>query len=176
MSDEMPQPHEDPLELRGIGARPHRLMGVAGVVLGLVVGCFGILLPGREAARTANWQAVDCTIVSSQVVEEVRSEPWGNNQRDVTYFRPAVRFAYDYDGEPYVSEQLQLGAVESRDSDRSQSLVDRFAPDASATAYVNPDDPAESILLRPEPGMRPYAFGVGGSILALFGLAILLRR
>jgi hypothetical protein len=93
------------------------------------------------------------------------------------YYSPEATYTYDYQGQTYHSSRV-LPYAESGDhawaDDIFQPLFLAQVQGRAVTAYVNPDDPAESILVR-QYSFTPYVFTAAGILLAEIGIGILTR-
>ncbi len=91
----------------------------------------------RQEYQTRFWTETPCRIIQSEVAKEQnRSKP----------YCAAITYRYDYQGETYDSDQLELKPEYSGDYQKAQALIDRYPVDSVAVCYVNPVDPAQAIL------------------------------
>jgi hypothetical protein len=123
--------------------------GVVGKVFGTIfllaffaAGTFFLVLLVRElaaAAQTYVWPGTACEILASEVEEKLDEE-------NPYVFR--VQYRYLWEGQTYTSEQAALKARRFSDYRQAQRLVTRYPVEAGATCYVNPNKPAQAVLLR----------------------------
>ena len=140
----------------------------------LIYGVLGILLLGQFGTqplnylRTMGWQQVPGTIISSEV-----EDAW-----DTTGERYGARVVYTYevDGITYEGNQLDLrGTTYVGNRQDAAELLIPYPVGASVMPYVNPDDPARSVLDRSLPGAI-WAFVGLGIALILFSLGLGVRQ
>lgn len=124
-----------------------RLGGALICAVFLAAGLFFTWGLGREvyrAAETRAWPRVPCAIVQSSVhVVGAAREP----------YRPSIRYRYTFgsgggqsgDGER-LSEQWRRKEVGFTDYRDAQLVVDRYAPGAATTCFLNPANPSEAVL------------------------------
>lgn len=105
----------------------------------LLVLMFGPMVLGL--IRSRNWAPTPCTIISSGV-EESRSSKGGST------YRVAVRYRYQVDDRQYVGDRYHWMAGYSSGYLSKQRVVAALPPEAEATCFVNPANPAESVLNR----------------------------
>lgn len=152
-----------------------RFAGLISIGLAGVCGFFGVFLPARVATGSAGWTATPCTILFSEVAEEEKTEPWGNNTRTFKVYSPAITFAYEVDGTRHTSSTVSLKAGASRDDSWAREMVDKFPVDTDQTCYVDPDNPDAAILEPLTRGYEQYVFAAGTLVLLATGLFLLIR-
>lgn len=107
--------------------------------VGLVFWGWSRLSTARESAE---WPTVEGVVRSAHVEETGggRKAKWS----------PIIRYEYRVEGRLYSSDHLSW-AIEKYDTRReAEEIVALFAPDTDITAYYNPADPSESVVL-PDP-------------------------
>jgi hypothetical protein len=110
-----------------------------------------------------SWSAVPCTIISSDVGEEGRSD---------TRYTWHVRYAYVYNGIRHTSDLYARDYRGSADYADAQRLQLGSPANSQATCYVNPARPADAVLRHRGLG---YLAGIPfGLVFAGFGLLPLL--
>jgi hypothetical protein len=115
---------------------------------------------------SAGWERVDGEIVSSRVMDE-----W-----DTTgdRFVPHVEYTYRVDGETFTGGQIDLrGDVFYGNEDAAALQLVDYPAGTAVTVYVNPADPARSVLTREVIPAVWWFTGVGLALLTLsVGLGI----
>ena len=106
-----------------------------------------------QEAGERSWSTVPCTIETSNVAEDGRSE---------TRYTWHVRYAYVYNGVRYSCDQYARDYRGSSDYADAQRLELQYPTQSQATCYVNPAQPSDAVL-------RHRGFGYLGFI--PFGLA-----
>jgi hypothetical protein len=99
---------------------------------------FGILLliMGTQVAPLATWVPTPATVVSTAI---------GTVEHDnSTSYQPIVTYRYTVGGTPHVSSHLSV-ITESASRKWAQSVIDRYPPGASVTAWYDPKHPGNAI-------------------------------
>ncbi len=116
---------------------------LVGLVL-CVVGVIFVALMWRSFDRASDqraWTEVQATIIESRV-----------DQRQIgvqvkVEYGFFVAYGYSYEGVPFTSERYSLrGSPWSSSIERSQRRVDQFPVGSEVTCFVDPGDPAFSVL------------------------------
>ncbi len=115
-----------------------------------------------RASDQRSWMKVQATILESRVAQrQIGSEV------EVEYGFSVV-YGYSYDAVPFTSERYSLrGSPWSSSRERSQRRVDKFPVGSLVACFVDPADPASSVLKRDSkaPGYSlwfPSIFIIGG--------------
>lgn len=105
-----------------------------------------------KANSTESWIAVRATIVRSQITNENISR--GTRRTDRVIEVPLIEYSYSIEGIEYRGKRVFVGDNSLSDvaGEKSRTWIKRFPVGKSVTAYVNPKDSGESILVR---GSRP---------------------
>jgi len=115
--------------------------------------------------RLSTFEPVNAT------VKEVGVELTGGGSGKRPLYKIDVTYEYTYEKATFISNTLQpteWGCTFKRKS--AEDITARFAEGNVVTAYCNPDAPEEAFLIRDHlPTATNYAFGIGGSLLALIG-------
>lgn len=130
---------------------------LGGGCLGLFGGVFvlGGLIPGWFAAslllnawQASSWKATPATLT------EITLDRSKSGDSGYTYSLEG-QFRYEFDGDYYTSNQLDFDTGKDNIGDYHQTNYDRLRPKTNqrdaVTAYVNPDDPSQAVLI---PGVR----------------------
>ena len=107
-----------------------------------LMGLMFVVMIARDAGRTVgtySWVETPCVILESGVQENVKES---------TPFRFTVKYSYTYANQAHTAETYQQNYGGGSDYAAAQHLADRFKAGASTICYVNPKNPAESILSR----------------------------
>jgi len=136
----------------------------------LLVGGGGYrLYTDNQAVRT--YDEVNATVEDSWVDTEVRIDEDGDRER--TYY-PSVRYTYTYEGTTYNSTSLRPGPGRfGTGQGKAQDIVSNHQPGDTVTAYVDPDDPSESFLIKDTAILIPVLLLLGGLLPLYWGLATL---
>lgn len=151
------------------------------IILGLVVAVFGAgvaWLMWRSFERASGqrgWEEQSCQILQSEVIERKIGE-------DVpTEYSYGLLFGYEVEGEGMTSDQYTLrGNSWSHSRVSATELVELFPSGTKQTCYVNPGNPAQSVLKRDSKGPGyslwfPLLLMVGGLGVVSGGCRNLLR-
>lgn len=143
-----------------------RLVGLAFVLVGSVI---FVALSGKALLNwysAQSWAAVYCTILSSDVVTHDAS--------DGDTYSIDIRYAYEWDGQRYESNQYNFFGGSSSGRGRKEAVVAQYPAGESRECYVNPELPSEAVLDR---SFTPvYLIGCFGLIFVLIGGAMVLHR
>lgn len=85
------------------------------------------------------WQPTEATIVSNEVVTSKSGD---------SKHRLAIRYQFEWDGETHTSDQFGRKPTEDANVSNLERLVTQYPAGAHVTCYVNPDNPAESVIRR----------------------------
>jgi len=147
--------------------------GVAGISLALVVYFFGVL-PGQRAEKElATWAPVNAKILLSGVGEELKSEPWGNSQREYTSYAPQVEYEYNFGATSYTGKTVSIPAPSFRDPNAAKLMAEKFPVGQTVDARVNPEAPGQSVLQLSSDPTRKAAL-LGSLMLGILGILGLL--
>ncbi|MBX3132280.1 MAG: DUF3592 domain-containing protein [Gemmatimonadaceae bacterium] len=134
---------------------------VAGI--GVVMWSTGEVLSGRASMH---WVAVDAEILNTSLTQGVEART-GRKQ-----WRPRVHYRYTWEGAAYEGRRLSFGLNTFPDASAgAETLQARYAPGSRHPVYVDPADPANSVLV---PGMDVLVLFLGG-IGLLFAMVGLLQ-
>ena len=107
---------------------------IVGVVLTVVLG----ILPVWRVFQARNWQAVPCTIVSSQVKT--------HNDSDGDTYSIQIVYDYQFNGQRHQADRYHFFTGSSSGHAGKQAVVDQYPPGKQTTCYVNPADPQQAVL------------------------------
>ncbi len=94
---------------------------------------------GREVLATVatwTWQTAPCTVVSSTVTQDGSS------------FGVDISYRYQWEGVDHLGTTFTQGSYSTSDVSAAERAADRYAVGAEATCFVDPDDPAHSMIRR----------------------------
>jgi hypothetical protein len=149
--------------VRGTPVALSALMIVA-LLLGLGAVGYGGYDYAQQSSAVENAVAVDSTVVDTEIGES-------GGRRGLVY-RVSVEHTYRYEGTEYTSEQVFPGRISPMFTTRSdaEDAIESFEPNATATAYVDPDSPGRAFLER-EATLAPFRWvGLGGLVAVLVTL------
>ena len=147
-----------------------RVVGSGAVALGLLT-AYATVRMRVKVGQSHKWPTVPGKIVAS----ELESDTNRHDQKRITTYAAAIRYAYEVDGKPYESDQIQLGgSSETSQPEEFEGMVKRYPEGKRVKVYYDPADPATATLEPGEMGgifnMAMVAGGfilVGGVIVAL---------
>ncbi len=138
------------------------LFGGVFALAGLIPGGMGMLML-FNAWQASSWLPTPATLTQLQL-ETSRSDDGGDT------YSLRGRFSYEYDGQRFVSDRLDFSVgsdnIGSYHLDNYSQLQPRLNVTDGVTAYVNPDQPDEAVLLR---GVRWGMVAFLLMFLAVFG-------
>lgn len=108
------------------------------VMAGLVFAAF-IGYQAMENLAEHDWAAHTCVIDSARIdTVSSRDEP----------FEFKVSYHWQYQGQTYHSSRAASSEQKFSNYKDAQDLLDRFSVDSSVTCYLNPNDPADALLIQ----------------------------
>jgi hypothetical protein len=134
------------------------LMLVA-IVLGIGVAGYGGYDYIQQSNAVDDAVAVETTVLDAQVSES-------DGRR--LYYRVTVEHTYQYRGTEYTSERVFPGATSPMYTVRSDAerVIESYEPNATTTAYVDPDAPGRAFLER-QTTLAPLKFVGFGALVVL---------
>lgn len=136
------------------------------LICGAVIAGYGFLRI-KEAGKCKSWTVIKGRIMDS-FVAEIPDLP--NNKTTETSY-PDIKYEYSFKGRTYFRHNIgyygkdTLGLSDSYYAGTEQEVaafVSKYQIDSRVDVYVNPDNPAESVL---DPGLKlpifmPFMFGI----------------
>ncbi len=124
--------------------------------------CWWLWATWKKAGGMDDWVAVPCRIVSSGV------ETWRFSEYSKPTFQPVVVYAFEYGGRSRESDKIRRVEIRSAQEARAKAWAERYPTGSEATAYVDPRDPARSVLKKDSKAAIysiwfPALFVVGGA-------------
>ncbi|MEM6935520.1 MAG: DUF3592 domain-containing protein [Pseudomonadota bacterium] len=120
------------------------LFGGVFAIAGLVPGGMGLFML-FNAWQASSWTATPATLTQLELATS-RSDDGGNT------YALRGRFRYEYNGQRYVSDQLDFSLGSDNIGDYHRDNYSRLQPSLNVpsglTAFVNPDRPDQAVLLR----------------------------
>jgi hypothetical protein len=119
-----------------------RLFGTIFCLGFLAGGVFFFYLIGRDLVQRVQayrWSAVPCTISSSRVITDERSD---------NRYRLAVEYEYSVDGRTYSSSKVQVSDVRSSSYGDILRHASKYPPGGHLRCFVNPKLPEQAVLER----------------------------
>ena len=131
-----------------------------------------------RASEQRDWTELQCTVLESRVDQR---QIGSDVEVEYGFF---VVYGYSYEGIPFTSERYSLrGSPWSSSKDRAQRRVNKFPVGSTISCFVDPADPASSVLKMDSkaPGYSlwfPSIFIIGGigMILGAIRGDLLLKR
>ena len=159
--------------LRGL-AGERGSVAVAMLPLSVGLALLGLLLlalnaaDGVRAHQAWQWQPVPARVVHSGLVQTLQPRAASPG------WRPDVRYAYRHGARDYTGHRVAFHPLTSSDRAATAAWLQRSYPaGAQVTAYVNPADPAQSVLER---GGAVWAWWMAAVGLVLAGAGLWLLR
>jgi len=123
-----------------------------------------------QSVQASHWHPVRATVLKFD--DGRPSESDGG-----TVYRPHVEYVYTVNGQVYDGDKIAPGGdVVSVHQDRFVLLKSRYQPNATVTAYFNPDEPDNSYL-EPLAGFSDAYAGLSGGVISwlfvVFGIYFL---
>jgi len=135
----------------GKGAAASRRGAQVGLVIGAALAVSGVIgvyfLFVKTTLRVMDadgWVATPAVVVASGLRE--------TEGEDGSTWKANVLYEYEFDGRTYRSNHYKFNMMSSSDSSGAQRIRNDHPVGKAVTAYVNPEDPYEAVLVR---GMTP---------------------
>jgi hypothetical protein len=153
-------------------------MGLAAFILAGIIYVFGVLPGQKSDAEVTGWDIIQVKILESSLKEEVKTEPWGNSQREYTVYIPEIKYEYTFQDGPFTGDQVALTQPQYRNPAEAEGIIEKFTPGTEHEAWVNPETPSEAVLLT---GDRSVSVAFLATIvmlifLGIFGMALSLVK
>ena len=141
-------------------------------VFALVFTIVGIIMIVRsrqdknKLQQSLSWPSVDGTVLESRVI----TSPSTDDDGGVDTYRPYVKYEYEVGGAKYTHDKMRLGMVFSTSKLKtSQEAVARYPVGRLVKVFINPANPADSVL--EQKGSSGVALVVG-IVLLVIGLCV----
>lgn len=137
------------------------LMGM-GITLAVAGGLFTWVLWSAylRADATRAWQAVPCTVISSQIKPE-KATP-----TSPTKFLVQVRYEYTHESSRFIGERIKRLPTIHSTIEKAESTRQNYLPGQNITCWVNPDSPTEAVLKH---DTRAALYSIWFPLLFVFG-------
>ena len=113
--------------------------GVIDLLLATALKMFLVRLGNKADAIRRKWRPVPMKVISSTIVETQGEEG--------PLYEPNIRYEYTVDGTRREGDRVSLFPKwSSSDRERSRKVVLKYPRDLECTGWVNPSNPAESVL------------------------------
>ncbi|MGA2440481.1 MAG: DUF3592 domain-containing protein [Tepidisphaeraceae bacterium] len=165
----------EPEEPVGRESRPPRAgsgFRVVGWIILLLISAVGGFFGIREIAWQENAVTRFAPVTARVISSRVDVSGTGTNRMYV----PHVVYAYEVGGQTYSGTQIAPFDVLKQFSSRlgAQDVIRQFQAGTQVTAYVNPDDPGDAILVR-EYSPQPYLLSIAALLAAPLGMVLLIQ-
>ncbi|MHC4213375.1 MAG: DUF3592 domain-containing protein [Planctomycetota bacterium] len=108
------------------------------ILIGLFLVFYIFLKPVSDISRAKEWVETEC-VIESMDFKETGDGPESETYTDVIY-------SYEFGGKNYKSNVYELGT--SFDNFKQRSGI-MYSAGEKATCFVNPDNPAEAVMVKP---------------------------
>ncbi|MGA2749217.1 MAG: DUF3592 domain-containing protein [Verrucomicrobiota bacterium] len=132
--------------------------------IGVATVCFIIGLWIRHKERVSrNWPQSAGKIIVSRTERQPTGRP-GQAQ-----FVPVIEYQFTYRGQTFTSSHWRAGNYSLGDADSATAVVSRYPFESPVVVFVNPKNPAKSVLERSTTPLSwiPIGFGIGFLLLSL---------
>ena len=143
-----------------------RALGTTSVLIIVV----GIIIVGSEVGTiyqqldTSDWEEIPATVSISEIREYETCGEDGCISNDYPY----IRYSYFVDGESYSNDDIVLFDLDEGDFGFSISLVDQHPKGSEVTAYYNPENPDQAVLMKGFSGVYPLIVFLGEIIIWVY--------
>jgi len=149
---------------------PKRALGTTSVLIIVV----GIIIVGSEVGiiyqqlDTSDWEEIPATVSISEIREYETCGEDGCFSNDYPY----IRYSYFVDGESYSNDDIVLFDLDEGDFGFSISLVDQHPKGSEVTAYYNPENPDQAVLMKGFSGVYPLIVFLGEIIIWVYVVVV----
>ncbi len=143
-----------------------RALGTTSVLIIVV----GIFIVGSEVGiiyqqlDTSDWEEIPATVSISEIREYETCGEDGCFSNDYPY----IRYSYFVDGGSYSNDDIVLFDLDEGDFGFSISLVDQHPKGSEVTAYYNPENPDQAVLMKGFSGVYPLIVFLGEIIIWVY--------
>ena len=142
----------------GLGATSVLIIVIGIIIVGSEVGTI------TQQLGTSDWEEIPATVSISEIREYETCGEDGCNSNDYPY----IRYSYFVDGESYSNDDIVLFDLDEGDFGFSISLVDQHPKGSEVTAYYNPENPDQAVLMKGFSGVYPLIVFLGEIIIWVY--------
>ena len=142
----------------GLGATSVLIIVIGIIIVSTAVGTI------IQQLGTSDWEEIPATVSISEIREYETCGEDGCNSNDYPY----IRYSYFVDGESYSNDDIVLFDLDEGDFGFSISLVDQHPKGSEVTAYYNPENPDQAVLMKGFSGVYPLIVFLGEIIIWVY--------
>ncbi len=109
-------------------------------LIGSIVFVFLAVIPVWQIIRAQSWEAVDCTILTSEVESHSGS--------DSDTYSIAITYAFELGGQEFTGDRYNFSNGSSSGYNGKAAVVDRYPPGSQTLCFVDPNTPSSSVINR----------------------------
>jgi hypothetical protein len=118
----------------------------------------------KKADQSRGWPSTNGKVIASEIRESKSTDEDGRVK--VSYY-PHVEYAYEVNGQNYISKQISFGGVLGyNDRTKVQAKLEHYPVGSTVLAFYNPEKPAEAVVEQTSGGAK-WAMVVGIIILVI---------
>ena len=140
------------------------LFGAVFSLFGLIALMPMLIIPLQKTSSAKTWTTVPATVVSSKVKSHTGD--------DSTTYSPYIAYRYEVGSEEYLGDQYTFMGGSSSGYEGKAEIVRQYPKGHTFNIYVNPDDPAESVIKRD--ASKNLLFGLIPLIFVFVGIAVII--
>ena len=144
------------------------------LALGLGFGYFMFIKPAIMIHTSANWKKVNCKIINSRVKS--------HSGDDSTTYSVNILYTYKVNNKKYKSDRYDFVGGSSSGYQSKKEIVNRYPRGKKTKCYINPDNPAESVISKEYPtdmllfAIIPLIFILVGLIGVIGSIVSIIKR
>lgn len=123
-----------------------------------------LITPLQKTHDAKTWKSVPATVISSKVKS--------HDSDDGTTYSVYIAYRYEIDGQEYLGDRYTFMGGSSSGYDRKAEIVRQYSEGHRFTLFVNPSDPADSVILRDY--SLTLLFGLLPLVFIAAGLAVMI--
>ena len=122
------------------------------IILGCVCSYFKLYLPLQTVQKSAAWESVPATVVSSEIGVEKRDSSSFNKHDLSVYYSIKITYQYEYNGKTYIGDRYDF--FRSKDQYNSfgktqmQEIIKRYPQGKKIFCWINPQNPEDTVISR----------------------------
>ncbi|MCD6392043.1 MAG: DUF3592 domain-containing protein [Planctomycetes bacterium] len=129
-------------------------------IAGLVGSYFLLVLPIKNVIAARSWVETPCRILSAQVKS--------HSDSDGTTYSIDISYQYEFKGKTFICDRYNFMGGSSSGRSGKRAVVDKYRKAKNPVCFVNPDNPAQAVLVR---GFQPMMlFGLIPLVFVAVGL------
>lgn len=148
------------------------ILGGIALILGMIILSVTVIAPLYLSFVMRSWQPQPAQLIEAKVATR---EVFREEQQDIPYFYPDIKYQYRVNGSTYIGTRLDLNLLIVVNEERAKDVVAQVIDSAQSglSVYVNPDNPSQAIYYKTPYWRLLFAMGCFGGLFILSGVGII---